>query len=292
MKKLAVLLLLLALVSALYVTMASAENLDYYFTASFNKSPKFYTGPGTNYLRAGNGKAQYGGGGQARVYGYEGNWLMLGYQTGSGAYRIGYFEDTYLANMKAPEVYNLRRLRFEYRNAWINTECDITDDPIIKHDPFGLLEGGHQCTYLASYDDSWAYIEVTLNADNRKARGFVPLKDVSFTNTAPTAAPYYFPTATPVPSTSGDSGFYAYGTWATASAQMATYSGPGSYYTNTGTYFMQNQAIYCLAKHYDYSTGIWWVLCRIYDGAGAQYVWTQSSCFDNADWLLGQLTQE
>ena len=291
MKKLAVITLILALVSTLFVIAASAENLDYHFTATFNKSPKFYTGPGTNYLRAGNGKAQYGGGGQARVYGYEGNWLLLGYQTGSGAYRIGYFEDTYLANMKAPEGYNLRRLRFEYRNAWINTECDITDDPIIKHDPFGQLEAGHPCIYLASYDDSWAYIEVTLNTDNRKARGFVPLKDVSFASPAPTAVPYVFPTEAPIPA-AGDSGFYGYGTWATVSAQMATYSGPGAYYTSTGIYYMQNQAIYCLAKHYDYTAGSWWVLCRIYDGSGAQYVWTQSSCFYNQEWLLGLLPQE
>ncbi len=289
MKKITAVLLLLVMSATLCVAAVSAENLDYHFTASFNKAPKFYTGPGTNYLRAGNGKAQYGGGGQARVYGYEGNWLLLGYQTGSGAYRIGYFQDTYLANMKAPEDYNLRELHFDYLDAWINTETDITDDPIIKHEPFGLLEAGQQCTYLASYDDKWAYIEVVLNADNSIARGFVPLKDVTIANYLPTAEPYYYPTEAPAP---GSSGFYPYGAWATANTQMTTYSGPGTYYASTGTYFMQNQAIYCLAKHYDYSTGIWWVLCRIYDGAGAQYVWTQSNCFYNADWLLGQLAQE
>ena len=293
MKKLLVFSLLLVLLCSLYVVV-EAENLNYYFVATFNTSPKFYTGPGTNYLRANNGKAQYGGGGEARVFGYEGKWLMLGYQTGSGNYCIGYFQDTFIANMKAPEGAQLRKLNFEYRNAWINTECNITDDPVIKHDPFGLLETGHQCTYLASYDDSWAYIEVTLNADNRKARGFVPMNNVTFSSPVPvpTGVPYYFPTPTPVPSPSGDSGFYGYGTWATCSTQMMTYSGPASYYTNTGTYFMQNQAIYCLAKHYDYSSGSWWVLCRIFDGNGAQYVWAQSSCFYNAEWLLSRLAQE
>ena len=278
MKKSAALLLLLALLGALCVTVASAENLDYYFTATFSASPKFYTGPGTNYIRANNGKAQYGGGGQARVYGYEGNWILLGYQTGSGNYRIGYFQDSYLDKMKAKEGYNLRQLNFEYRDAWINSEIDITDDPIINHEAFSTLESGHACIYLASYDDKWAYIEVMLDADSRKARGFVPLSAVSFSSYEPEPQ--------------NDSGFYTYGTWATASAQMTTYSGPGYYYTSTGTYFMQNQAIYCLAKHYDYTTGSWWVLCRIYDGSGAQYVWTQSSCFYNADWLLSLLAQE
>ena len=295
MKKLAVLLLLAALFCSL-CAIASADILDSYFVATFNTSPKFYTGPGTNYLRAGNGKAQYGGGGEARVYGYEGNWLMMGYQTGSGSYRIGYIQDQFLANMKAPAGYSLRRLRFEYRSAWITTECNITDDPVIKHDPFGLLEAGHPCTYLCSYDDSWAYIEVTLNADNRKARGFVPLTDVSFTSGAvsPTVIPYTFvqPTAAPYTPPVSGSGFYTAGVWATASMQLETYSGPGNYYTNIGTYYMQNQAVYCLAKHYDSISGAYWVLCRIPDNYGAEYFWAQSSCFYNTDWLLNQLADD
>ena len=92
--------------------------------------------------------------------------------------------------------------------------------------------------------------------------------------------------------TGGNAGFYTAGVWATASAQMETYSGPGAYYTPTGSYFMQNQAIYCLAKHYDYSTRSWWVLCRIFDGSAAQYVWVQGTSFYNTDWLLGRLAQE
>ena len=70
MKKLSFLLLALVLFGALCMSAASAENLDSYFKAKFNKSPAFYTGPGTEYLRAGNGKAQYGAPGEARVYGY------------------------------------------------------------------------------------------------------------------------------------------------------------------------------------------------------------------------------
>ena len=285
MRKLSVFILLLALLCSLYAAV-SAENLNYYFTASFSASPKFYTGPGTNYIRANNGKAQYGGGGQARVYGYEGDWLLLGYQTASGNYRIGYFQDSYLAKMKAKEGYNLRPLYFEYRYAWINRDVDITDDPVIMNEPFSSLVSGQDCTYLASYDDKWAYIEVTLSSENRKARGFVPMSAVSFNSYGPTVEP-----VNPYPP-QGNTGFYAGGVWATSSAQMQTHSGPANYYTSTGSYFMQNQAIYCLAKHYDASSGSWWVLCRIFDGSAAQYVWVPAVCFYNSDTLLNRLVQD
>ena len=288
MKKISAIILLVVL-TLLSTTISSAENFDYYFSARFNKSPRFYTGPGSNYLRAGNGKAQYGGGGQARVYGYEGNWLLLGYETGAGVYRIGYFEYSYINNMTASGSYNLRKMNFEYRNAWINAQCQITDDPVIKYEPFGTLASGQNCKYLANYGSSWAYIEVTVNG--KKARGFVPRQYVSFTN-HPTVAPFTFaPVITPDPY-AGSTGFYTSGVWATASSQLRTYSGPGTRYTSTGTYYLQNQAVYCLAKHYDSSSRAWWVLCRIYDGSGAQYVWANSGSFYNADWLLNRLIQE
>ncbi len=290
MKKITALLLLLALFASM-AAVASAENLDYYFVATFNTSPKFYTGPGTNYLRANNGKAQYGGGGAARVYGYEGRWLMLGYETKDGLYRIGYFQDTYLQNMSSSSGQKPRKLNFEYRSAWLNRKVDITDDPVIMNVPFATLASGTACSYLASYDDRWAYIEVTVPKENRKARGFVPMEAVSFGTHTVTAVPYTF--TTPVPQTGTpdySTGFFGNGTWATASTPLSTYSGPGAYYTFTGTFYVQNQPIYCLSKHYDGSG--WWILCRISDGSGAQYVWANAGCFFNSDWLLNRLPQE
>ena len=82
------LVLLAALLTALAAA-AGAETLDEYFTCRFSWSPAVYTGPGGTYFRAGNGKAQYGSPGQARVYGTENGWLLIGYQTGGGQYRRG-----------------------------------------------------------------------------------------------------------------------------------------------------------------------------------------------------------
>ena len=63
-------------------------------------------------------------------------------------------------------------------------------------------------------------------------------------------------------------------------------------YTNTGVYYLSNQPVYCLAKHYDYSSQSWWILCRIFDGNAAQYVWAQSQAFYSPDWLLSRLAEE
>ena len=288
MKRFMALMLLLVMGVSLCVS-ARAENLDSYFTARFNKSPKFYTGPGSDYYRANNGKAQYGGGGVARVYGYEGSWLLLGYETGAGVYRIGYFEKKYLNNMTVEKGNgNVRQLYFEYRNAWIVNTCQITDDPVMKQTPFATLQRGQSCSYLASMGSEWAYIELTLPSEKKKARGFVPIRSVTF---SPISGNSSDDSYIPGSNTGSANGFFSGGTWATASAPLATYSGPSYYDTNTGTYYIQDQAVYCLAKHYDAGSG-WWVLCRIQGVSGAQYIWTLSNNFYNASWLLGRLAQE
>ena len=262
MKKLTVLLLLVILFGALCVSAASAENLDTYFKATFNKSPKFYTGPGKNYLRAGNGKAQYGGGGEARVFGYEGSWLLLGYQTGAGNYRIGYFEKSYLANMTVKSTYSLRQLNFEYRSATITATCDITDDPVLKYEAFGRLQSGTQCKYLASYDNQWAYIEVTVNS--KPARGFVPIGYVSKGSSGgynPPSGPSY-----PVQ-----------GVWASLRERLSTRSGPGTRFDEPGTFFLydwQYASVRVLGKAWDSVNEIWWVLVDFSENGTRYRAWT------------------
>ena len=271
MKKLSVLLLLIVLFGALYVS-ASAEDFSSYFTATFNKSPKFYTGPGTNYLRAGNGKAQYGGGGHARVYGYEGNWLLLGYETASGNYRIGYFETKYTANMTVKSgYYNLRPMYFEYRSATITSACDITDDPIMKHASFGRLNSGAGCTYLASYDSSWAYIEA--NVGGKKARGFVPSWCVSYGSSSNPGYSYpsypSYPSNPTYPNTSGVT--------ARLLMRLSTRSGPSTRYDEPGTFFnssWQSQTVRVLGKSWDSRNDIWWVLVDFSSGGTRYRAWT------------------
>ena len=81
--------LLLALCFSFVPEARALATLDYYFNANFGRSYDVFSGPGRHYYRANMGKAMYGGG-AARVYGMEGDWIMMGYQTSGGDYRIGY----------------------------------------------------------------------------------------------------------------------------------------------------------------------------------------------------------
>ena len=266
MKKLSILLLLAVLLTALCAAV-SAENLDSHFTATFNKSPAVYTGPGTGYLRV--GRAQYGGGGQARVYGDEGSWMLIGYENAKGNYRIGYIPKKLVNNMRTKQTnYNLRRLRFNYETVTITSGCNITDDPVLKYEPFGYLSSGTSCTYLASYNGSWAYIETYV--DGKKARGFVPIGSVSNYSGGYYSTPAQAPVYPQVPASSS-------GRNARLLMRLSTRSGPSTRYDEPGTFFQnswQSTTVKVLGKSWDSGNNIWWVLVDFSSGGARYRAWT------------------
>ncbi len=295
MKRYLAALMLVTLLAGLSLP-AAAETLDQYFTARFSASPAVYSGPSTAYYRANNGKAQYGGGGQARVYGREGSWLLIGYQTGQGNYRIGYIDyNNNIGKMTTSSSGYVRTLHFEYRSAWTAVDCELTDDPVITNAGIYTVPRGTQLTYLASYDDRWAYVELRMTDVDRKARGFIQKGSVSFSYVSPSGGhdydydydpdPFIFVTNTPQP-------VVQQGIWATASDKLATRSGPSTSYSDTGTYYLKDQSVYVMSKHYDSYNGIWWVKCRIEVGSTYRYLWTGVKRFYYQDWLLSMLPTE
>ena len=127
MRKLSVFILLLALLCSLYAAV-SAENLNYYFTASFSASPKFYTGPGTNYIRANNGKASVSTNGAVYALGYENGWMLMLYEANyAGQYRVGYIETSRIKG-KLPTLDNLS---WKYEQVALNSSVSLTDDPAL-----------------------------------------------------------------------------------------------------------------------------------------------------------------
>lgn len=196
MKKLTVLLLALILLCAA-VLPAQAATLDQYASAKFGKNYPVYSGPGENYYRANSGKALYGSGGTARVYGVTGNWILIGYQLSNGDYRIGYIAKeaiNYMTNIKGDINYNLT---FDNILMYTKTAVPITDDPIIKCKGITTIAANTPVTLLATMEQ-WAYIEV--QDGPQKMRGFVKADYLVSANGAgiPTAAPVY-PVVTPLP---------------------------------------------------------------------------------------------
>ena len=126
-----------------------------------------YTGPGETYFRVGNATL---GGGVCRLYGSIGDWLLIGYGTSDGGYRIGFITNTAL-----PETITTSELLLSSAHVTLQSEASITDDPVINAVAFGKLPAGSQVTVLAYLNDAnnWAYVEVTDFQDGRPARGFI-----------------------------------------------------------------------------------------------------------------------
>ena len=308
------LLRILALALTLLSLSAQAETLDEYFTCRFSWSPAVYTGPSDTYFRAGSRKAQYGSPGKARVYGQENGWWLIGYQTGSGQYRLGYIDGARAEARAYDSSYGavVRDLTFDYEPVETARACELTDDPVISRAPIDSLPAGQECFFLATLDNSWAYIELRTGAEWK--RGFVPLDALTISWRYETPAPTQPPvvTAPPIPTyapwppasyappqPTAAPWNYVYpsagfsGVWAVASQRLATRAGPSPLYSDTGTYFLQNQMVLVLAKHFDETNGVWWVKCRIEASDGtARALWTGVKRFFNQDWLLAQLPVE
>ena len=306
--------LILSVLVLLTLTISAAgETLDAYFTCRFSRSPAVYTGPSDTFFRA--GKAQYGSPGQARVYGEENGWLLIGYQTSSGRYRLGYIDASAALDKMYDEPADavLRSLSFDYAPVLLTRDCDLTDDPVISRSPIDRLEAGQECVFLAVLDHTWAYIE--LRTGREWKRGFLPLNAVSgwealvpqepdmnpdpavletlpfypFFTPVPAATPQ--PTAAPWNFVYPSAGFA--GVWAIANQRLVTRGGPSSLYPETGIFYLQTMPVLVLAKHYDGDAGIWWVKCRVEGEDGtARALWTSVRRFYNQDWLLGQLPAE
>ena len=252
--------LALAVFFSLLPEARAITSLDSYISANFGRSYDVFSGPGRQYYRANMGKAMYGGG-AARVYGSDGDWIMMGYQLSNGDYRIGYVYKTALSTA----VYvngDIQPLRFSHYTAYAGSNCTVTDDPVINMKRVASLPENTPLTVLATMDTNWYYVEV--NTSQGLMRGFVwsgyvknsnvPAPTaVQWVTAAPftpawptvtaiplrtsvpiaTAAPWNPPTARPAPTSAPSSlssvwlpvakNMYLTGNW-------PVYSGPGEYY--------------------------------------------------------------
>lgn len=67
-----------------------------------------------------------------------------------------------------------------------------------------------------------------------------------------------------------------------ATQKLATRSGPGTEYTEKGTYNVSGQYIRVLSRAWDKRNGIWWVKCEIPYKGETRVLWTGYKRFDNS----------
>ncbi len=194
MKKILSLLFVIAIGLSL-VSTAQADFGDTYYNLRLSKGFAVYTGPGTNYYRA-NGNAYYGGG-VIRYYGTEpGGWMMIGYETSGGLWRMGYIEPS-AANYITTSLYDysIFYINFTNTSAYTTQSTFITDDPLFgDKTPLTTLDYGQQVTVLGTYNYYWTYVEV-------QKSGYEPLRGYVMSSVLSNYVPQPTPTVTyaPVP---------------------------------------------------------------------------------------------
>lgn len=67
-----------------------------------------------------------------------------------------------------------------------------------------------------------------------------------------------------------------------ATQKLATRSGPGTQYSEEGTYYVAGQYIKVVSRAYDSRNGIWWVRCEIPTESGTRLLWTGYKRFDSS----------
>ena len=251
------LLLILSLVPVVQAA-PTITSLDKYCKAKFPHpydAWDVYSGPGVYYFRANNWNASYGGTGVARVSCQVDNWLMIGYETSFGEYRIGYISADALKYVQYVEGTGPIDTNVKLSNvkAYADDYCLITDDPIMYNNYLCQLDKGQEVTVLGSMgfgENQWIYIESP--TDYGLMRGFVHANHLSYTGGTPsvvtpvpaTPAPYTPPT--PVPYTPNPTAapvvpnqYYhdsTRGSWLPGYQRASLYTG-GPVYSGPGDYF-------------------------------------------------------
>lgn len=130
-----------------------------------------FSGPGPYYYRGSKGRAMASTNGEIWVCGWEGDWLLIQYDMNNGASRVGYVNKKFIDNRAKLDI---PKVQFEYRDAMLRTDSELTDDPKKAKNIIGVIRADQKITYLGGYrceGKNWAYVEAWI--DNKKARGFV-----------------------------------------------------------------------------------------------------------------------
>lgn len=147
--------------------------LDGFTLHAFTPGEKFnvYTGPGSDYLRANDGKASVSTNGNVYVGGWADGWLMVMYETNAGSVRVGCVSPTHLRK----ERVNAPVLRFSRETLSCVVPATLTDDPVGNSGRLAQLQAGDEVTYLSTFYNqrgTWAYVETSLGGV--PVRGFIP----------------------------------------------------------------------------------------------------------------------
>ncbi len=140
---------------------------------SWSASYPVYQGPGEDYFRQSNAKF---GGGKTRIYGTDGEWLLIGYGTSKGDYHIGYIHDYKLPS----KAKNVQPVVYAGLSATVKSSTIVTTDPVSNMKKLETLPKGTKVTFLAwaSSKHRYALIEYESPSYSQLVRAFVKGDDL------------------------------------------------------------------------------------------------------------------
>jgi len=129
-----------------------------------------YSAPSEKAWRGNSGKASVSTNGAIYAAGWDGDWLLIMYETNNGSVRVGYINGNKVRGGVPVET----SLHFSHDPATVTSNCTLTDDPARSGTAIRQLTPGTAVTWLTRFynNAAWDYIEITVNGDT--ARGFVP----------------------------------------------------------------------------------------------------------------------
>ena len=139
---------------------------------SFEGGQKFpvYSGPGTHYVRAAEGKATVSTNDWIQVFGTENGYALIQYAISADHMRFGYIDEKYL-----PKGHTVSALTLENAAATMVNPCALTDDPLYSKQAVRQMAGGEKVVWLAQLGND-VYIETKGESPQR---GFVHADDVA-----------------------------------------------------------------------------------------------------------------
>ena len=131
-----------------------------------------YSAPGTGSWRGANGRAMLNTNDTVWAAGWDGQWLLVFYETNNNSVRVGYVDGRKISGKVSIKT----QLQFEKTKTTVSKNCKLTDDPLMGNLTITNLKKGAKVTYLTSVINQngkmWDYIQTTV--DGQKARGFIP----------------------------------------------------------------------------------------------------------------------
>lgn len=140
----------------------------------FTGGQKFevYSGPGTQYERAANGKATVSTNDWIQVFGQENGYILIQYALSSDQMRFGYITSTALPNNTTAS-----NLYLDFADGTLTQNTYLTDDPLNSQTRVRYLSAGQSGVKWLATMGNWVYAEIT--GSGLPIRGFVPASAIT-----------------------------------------------------------------------------------------------------------------